>query len=355
MNPRRRRLLFPALLVVLLVVAAVVSWERDADAATSGEVRSGEVGSGGSRADARVVSTVRDERIAESSGLAVSQVHDDLAYTINDSGNADVVFALRVSTGQVVGTTTVQGTPWVDTEALTLHDGKLWIGDVGDNLGGRDDAALYAIDEPGPGTGTAASTRYPVSYPDGPQDVESLALDAEGRFLLVTKDLLAGQLLRLPARLSTTGTNVAEPVGDPTLLMATDASTSPDGRHVVVRNYIAAAVLDATDLTTVRSETLPEQRQGETIAFERSGTSYLIGSEGSPWALQRIGFSPEQGGTTAPSATPAPTAPAPTDRTAPQDGPGEVGRPWFAVVVGGVAVLLLAGVGAWTARSRDDD
>jgi hypothetical protein len=343
MNPRRRRLLFPALLVVLLVVAAVVSWERKADATSAEE----------EQANARVVSTVRDGRIAESSGLAVSQVHDDLAYTINDSGNADVVFAIRVSTGEVVGTTTVQGTPWLDTEALALHDGKLWIGDVGDNLGRRDDAALYAIDEPGPENGTARSTRYPVAYEDGPQDVESLAVDAEGRFLLVTKDLLAGQVLRLPARLSTEQPNVPEPVGDPTLLMATDASTSPDGRFVVVRNYISAAVLDAADLSTLRTEALPQQRQGETVAFEPSGGSYLIGTEGSPWALQRVGFLARTAGAAAPSATPTPSATTPSPAAG--STPGEIGRPWFAVVVGGVGVLLLAGLGAWTARSRDDD
>lgn len=348
MNPRRRRLLFPALLVVLLVVAAIVSWERDAGATTSDA----------GRADTGVVSTVRDARIAESSGLVVSQVHDDLAYTINDSGNADVVFALRISTGEVVGTTTVLGTPWVDTEALTLHEGRLWIGDVGDNLGQRDDAALYAIDEPGPGTGTARSTRYPVAYPDGPHDVESFAVDADGRFLLITKELLAGQVLRLPARLSSDRTNLAAPVGDPTLLMATDASTSPDGRYVVVRNYVAAAVLDAADLTTVRSQTLPAQRQGETIAFEPSGRSYLIGSEGSPWDLRRIAFPTKGSDEDTSSATPAPTTQAPTapGRTASAErAPGELGRPWFAVVVGGVAVLLLAGVGAWTVRRRDDD
>lgn len=343
MNPRRRRLLFPALLVVLLAVAAIVSWTRDADAAVRVDGEDAPV-------DSRVVSTVADPRIAESSGLAVSTVHDDLAYTINDSGNADVVFAVRVSTGEVVGTTTVTGTAWRDTEALMLHDGRLWIADVGDNLAQRRDVALYAIDEPGPGTGTAESTRYPVEYTDGPADVESLAVDADGRFLLVTKELLAGRVLRLPTDLSTDRANVPEPAGDPTLLMATDATTSPDGRFVVVRNYIAAAVLDATDLSLVRSEALPDQPQGETVAFEPSGGSYLIGSEGSPWELVRIGFAADAAGEEAPTATPAPTA---SPSAVPAEPPGELGRPWFVVVSGAIAVLLLALVGVWITRSEE--
>lgn len=342
MNPRRRRLLFPALLVLLIVVAAVVSFERDAQ----GAVRTDEP------VVSRVVSTVTDPRIAESSGLAVSSVHRDLAYTVNDSGNRDVVYAVRISTGEVVGTTTVEGTPWRDTEALTLQDGRLWVADVGDNLSQRRDAALYAIDEPGPDDGTARSTRYPVGYTDGPMDVESLATDADGRFVLVTKDLLEGRLLRLPAELSTEETNVPEPVGDPTLLMATDAATSPDGRYLVVRNYIAAAVLDARDLSLVRTEELPEQQQGETIAFEPSGDSYLVGSEGSPWELVRVGFSGAGAGAAPPSATPEPTPS--TGDAGSTSRPSEIGRPWFAVVVGGVAVLALAVFSIWMTRSDDD-
>ncbi len=342
MNPRRRRLLFPALLVLLIVVAAVVSFERDAEGAVLAD----------QPVASRVVSTVTDPRIAESSGLAVSAVHRDLAYTVNDSGNDDVVYAIRVSTGEVVGTTTVEGTPWRDTEALALRDGKLWIADLGDNLGQRRDAALYAIDEPGPDDGTARSTRYPVGYTDGPQDVESLATDADGRFLLVSKDLLEGRLLRLPADLSTDETNVPEPVGDPTLLMATDAATSPDGRYVVVRNYIAAAVLDARTLRLVRTEELPDQPQGETLAFEPSGDSYLIGSEGSPWELVRVGFSATEAGQAAPTTTPEPTTSASAGDGSTR--PTEVGRPWFAVVVGGVAVLALAVFSIWMTRTDDD-
>lgn len=339
MNPRQRRLLIPGLLVVLLVVVAVVSLVRQAEGATL------DPDADGPPVDAEVVSTVTDPRIAESSGLAVSATHADLAYTVNDSGNDDVVYAVRISTGEVVGTTTVSGTPWRDTEAMALVDGTLWIADIGDNRGVRDDVALYAIDEPGPGEHAATSTRYPISYPDGrAHDAESLAVDAEGRFLVVTKELLSGTIVRLPAPLREGEDNRGEEVGEPTLLMATDAATSPDGRHVVVRNYIAAAVLDAADLSLVRTETLPEQPQGETLAFEPSGDSYLIGSEGSPWDLQRVGFAADEAGAAAPTATPSPTAPAP-HRTAP-----EVGRPWFAVLGGAVGVVILTAVSAWIVR-----
>lgn len=346
MNPRRRRLLFPALLVVLLVVAAVVSFTRDAEGAEPDPTEGG-----GDPVASEVVSTVDDPRITESSGLAVSAEHDDLAYTINDSGNADVVYALRISTGEVVGTTSVEGTPWTDTEALTLHDGKLWVADIGDNQAVRDDIALYAFDEPGPGDHTTTATRYPLAYTDGPHDAESLAVDADGRFVIATKELLSGEVRRLPATLTTDEPNVVEDSGQPTLLLATDASTSPDGAHLLVRNYIEVAVLDAATLRTERTMTLPDQPQGETVAFESGGTSFLIGSEGGPWDLQRIGFAAE-GETAVPTATPTPTATA---------GPLASGEPvggnhrwWLTVGVSGLAVALLAGVSAWSVRRQDD-
>ena len=120
MTPRFRRLLIPGLLVALLVVVLVAAISGRADGAEPGQP-----------VDSTVVSRIDDVRITESSGLAVSTKHEDLAYTINDSGSAATVFAIRVSTGDVVGTTTVRHPTfnWLDTEALALRDGTLWVAD----------------------------------------------------------------------------------------------------------------------------------------------------------------------------------------------------------------------------------
>ena len=111
--------------MALLVVVLVAAITGRADGAEPGQP-----------VDSTVVSRIDDVRIKESSGLAVSTKHQDLAYTINDSGNAATVFAIRISTGDVVGTTTVRDPNWnwLDTEALALRDGTLWVADTGDNL-----------------------------------------------------------------------------------------------------------------------------------------------------------------------------------------------------------------------------
>ena len=333
MNPRHRRLLIPGLLVVLVVVVVVASIARRADA----------VELAGRTAPSKVVSTISDPRITESSGLAVSTRDADLAYTINDSGHGPEVFAIRISTGDVVGVTTVTGVTWRDTEAMAIDgDGRLWVADTGDNDGVRRDVALYAFDEPGEGDHSTTATRYPVEYTDGSQDVESLAIDpTTGRKVLVSKGLLDGQVLTLPKRLSQTEPNVPKDTGAASLLLATDASWSPDGRWLVVRNYLQAATLDTTTWKTVSTVTLPDQEQGETLAFEPGGTSYLVGSEGKDSELLRIGFS------AADEAAPVPTATA-TPSAAPEVEESSVLRPSAAEVVlgGGIAVAVLVLLGA---------
>ena len=332
MNPRHRRLLIPGLLVALVVVVVVASLTREARAAQD-------------PSGATTVSRIDDPRVSESSGLAVSAVHEDLAYSVDDSGSEAVVDAVRVSTGEVVGQTVVEGAEWVDVEALALADGTLWVADVGDNEARRDDAALYALDEPGPGDGSAEATRYPVGYADGPQDVESFAVvPTDGRMLLVSKELLAGRVLELPRMLSEDDVNVARDTGTSTLLLATDASASPDGRSLLVRNYTTVEVLDAASGESVRTEALPQQPQGETVAFEPSGESFLVGSEGATSTLFRLGFEADVAGTPAPTATPQASA-----RPVPPE-PG-VGRPWLTQAVGVLAVVALALVSAWMSRS----
>jgi len=332
MNPRHRRLLIPGLLLALLVVVLVASLADRADAVES-----------------QTVSSMDDPRITESSGLVVSASHADLAYTINDSGNDPIVFAVRISTGEVVGTTTVAGGALVDTEALALDtDGVLWIADTGDNLEQRDDVALYTIDEPGEGDHSVTATRYPLSYPDGPRDVEALAIDpATGSRYLLTKGFLGGTVLRLPERLSTSSPNVPVDLDVELPLMVTDATVTPDGAFALVRTYIAVHVVDLSDWTVDRSIAVRMQPQGETIAMEPSGESFLVGSEGQGSELVRMGFDPSGAQSAVPTATPSPAGDLVADEAAGSE------RTWW--VVGAAGLLALALVVVLLARRRDAD
>ena len=333
MNPRFRRLLIPGLLVVLLAVVLVASILDRSDGAEPGDP-----------VDSTVVAQIDDPRITESSGLAVSTEHDDLAYTVNDSGNAPTVYAIRISTGKVVGTTSIRGATWLDTEAMALRDGTLWVADTGDNGRRRTNAALYTLDEPGPGDHTVTPRRFPVAYQDSPQNVEAIAVPPDsGPILLLSKVGAGGLVYRLPATLRENAANVATPTRRATPAFTTDATYTADGKQVLVRNYPIAQVRDAATWRLIRTDVLPDQPLGETIALEPSGRSYLIGSEGQSSELLRIAFR-----TDAASPSPVPTPPdvSPSTEEA-------VGSQVPLGVIGAVAsVVALVGIGIVVARRR---
>jgi hypothetical protein len=336
MNPRYRRLLIPGLLVTLVVVALLGSLRERAQGAESGPVE---------------VSRITDPRITESSGLALSRSTEDLAYTINDSGNEPVVYAIRVSTGEVEGTTRIRGGTLVDTEALALDgEGTLWIADVGDNDGVRDDIALYALPEPGTGDSTVTATRYPIGLDYGAVDVETLLINPQtgGKFL-VSKEPFGGQLFALPDELEPDRENVADAMDDyGAPLLVTDGAFTPDGEHVVLRTYVALHVYRAAPWSLLRAQDLPAQKQGETLAVEASGRSLLVGSEGKDSALLRLGFAVDDEQEPAPTATPEPSTSPPAE---PDDGqPGTNGFAGLPFVVAAGAVALLCAVAAWLAR-----
>ena len=324
MNPRHRRLLIPGLLIALLVVVLVSSLARRADGAEAGP---------------DVVSHLSDARITESSGLAVSVKHDDLAYTINDSGNAPIIFAIKISTGAVVGTTTITGSTPVDTEALAIDgDGERWVADTGDNQEQRTDIALYALPEPGPGDHSVAATRYPLTYPSGPADVEALLINPRtGAKGVVTKGLFAGELLALPKKLAADQPNEAKVTGHDMPAMVTDGVMSADGRFALLRTYSDVHLYDAKTWKQIRSHETPPQPQGESIAIERSQKSFLIGSEGANSALIRIALTLPKA---KPAATPAPSktpkAAGTTSKSKDDDG-GFAGSIWV-WAIGGVAL-----------------
>jgi hypothetical protein len=67
---------------------------------------------------AHVVFTIGSPLITESSSLAMSTIDPTLVYTTNDSGDDGTVYSLDVSTGHVVGQTTLSGVDPLDVEAI---------------------------------------------------------------------------------------------------------------------------------------------------------------------------------------------------------------------------------------------
>lgn len=258
MNPRHRRMLIPGLLIALLVIVAVASLTGRADAS-----------------EPAPVSTMGDPRITESSGLAVSSAHEDLAYTINDSGHDPLVFAVRISTGDTVGVTRLEGVDVVDSEALALHAGRLWVADTGDNTATRRDIALLAFDEPGPGDHVVRPDRHRVEL-EAPADVEALLIHPhDGSLYLVTKTIGTADVYR--ADRSTPSNFQRTDLAAPPVV--TDGAFAPDGSSIALVSYLGVHVLDPVSWEVRDSLPLPPLEQAESLAFVDPVT-VLVGSEG---------------------------------------------------------------------------
>lgn len=288
-----------------------------------------------------VVATITDQRLSESSGMVQSTADPELAYLVNDSGNAPVVYVVELATGDVVGTTRLAA-QLADSEALAIGaDERLYVADIGDNAGERRRVDLYALDQPGRGAVTVSPQRYPVRYADGPHDAEALVSDVvDGSFYIVTKELFGGGVYRL-GPLAADDVTVARRLDAAAPGLVTDADVARASGAVVLRTYTSAYLLAVPDWRLLGSVELPDQRQGETVAVIDGGPVVYVGTEGLPSPLLEVRV---------PQAAwreldPRPEAQPPPDPADPDDTPSadSLGRAEWALILGSGLLVALTG------------
>ncbi|GAA2622272.1 hypothetical protein GCM10009863_40420 [Streptomyces axinellae] len=247
--------------------------------------------------------TLRDSRITESSGLAASRTHKGVYWTHNDSDDGPYVYAVDGRTGKTVATVTLRGLNPRDVEAISVGpDGDVYVGDIGDNLGGKwPEVWIYRFHEPKRlGDVTVNPTRYTVRYADGPRDAESLMVHPKtGRVYIASKNgegkagLYAG-----PERLTAQGVNTFSRVAK-IGLQATDGAFSPDGKRLVLRAYFGATAYRwegkgvSGGIEKIGTVPVPIQRQGESVTFAPDGGTLMYGSEGARSEVEPVRLSGE--------------------------------------------------------------
>ncbi|NEA54572.1 hypothetical protein G3I60_10505 [Streptomyces sp. SID13666] len=231
-----------------------------------------------------VAFTISDPRITESSGLAASHLHKGVYWTHNDSDDGPYVYAVDSATGRTVARVTMRGIDPRDVEAISIGpDGDIYVGDIGDNLGGTwPHVWIYRFAEPKQlGNTTVDVIRYTVQYEGGPRNAEALMVHPKtGRVYIASKNEDGGALYAGPKKLSPKGVNVFRKIAE--VPWVTDGSFSPDGTRLVLRGYFWATAWrwsgDAP--TKIGSLDVPMQRQGESVAFTPDGRALMYGSEG---------------------------------------------------------------------------
>jgi hypothetical protein len=259
-----------------------------------------------------------DRAVNESSGLAVSGRDPGLLWTHNDSGGGPQLFALDML-GHVQGSIRLKSAfnvDWEDMAAFT-EKGVPWLllADIGDNWGIRPVVDLYLIEEPQLPFGRAVDLQRHIRlrYPDGPRDVEAVAVDTAASVIyLLSKRDAVPQLYRLPLHPDVPLLVVAEALGairlphvnvdqvDRPMAHSDNYITSmdiaPDGLSMVLLNYTRAFLyrrLPGEDWPQALRQKptmmmLPIFRQIEAVSFAADGASIWISSEGTPAPLARL-------------------------------------------------------------------
>ncbi|MFI5280302.1 MAG: hypothetical protein ACHQU1_07395 [Gemmatimonadales bacterium] len=243
-------------------------------------------------------------RLDESSGVAPSR-RAGVYWTQNDSGDGPFLYATD-SAGNDLGRIHIDGATNVDWEDIakgpcpSRQGTCIYIGDIGDNSANRNSVIVYVVPEPDPPTGPADTMRHVqaidsirLRYPDHAHDAEGLAVTADGRLLVVTKDLTARARLfstsvsghgSAPVTLSVVCT-LQIAVNPLRGRLVTGIAISPDQRWLVARTYISihAFALDSSCAPLVRETgvTIPViESQGEGVSFDGEGRIVMTSERG---------------------------------------------------------------------------
>ncbi|MFE6128801.1 WD40 repeat domain-containing protein [Streptomyces sp. NPDC056437] len=250
--------------------------------------------------------TIKDPRVTESSGLAASRAHPGVYWTHNDQDEPRV-FAVDARTGKTVATITLRGvgTPR-DMEAISVGpDGKVYVGDIGDNLNGSwDHVWIYTFPEPKALRDmTVNATQYTVTYADGARNAEALMVHPKtGRVYIASKNEDGGGLYEGPAQLARSGTNTFRRIAE--VPWVTDGAFSPDGKELVLRSYFSARGYEWTNgrLGADHRVKAPIQGQAESVTYTTDGKALMFGTEGEQSEVERVPLGKDEAsGGTSPS------------------------------------------------------
>jgi hypothetical protein len=269
------------------------------------------------------LTTLDDDAVKESSGVAASALDSNVYWTHNDSGDGPFLYAFDRG-GRKKGVWKVTGASAIDWEDIAIGPGPtagksyIYIGDTGDNRLRRRSIVIYRIAEPAIDTADASSSKSkPVptepagamrfQYPDGPHDCEALLVHpTNGTIYLVTKahgDDTTTEVFRVPK--STSGRYTLERVGEvnlPSLFgvslatAVTGGDISPDGRRVILCGYLQGyefLVPNGSNFDAVWKQSpnlvdLGPRSQGEAVCYRRDGKAVIATSEGRPAAVFEI-------------------------------------------------------------------
>jgi hypothetical protein len=257
--------------------------------------------------------------LTEMSGLASSNLRENLFWAHNDSGDRGRLFSFDEK-GHTVTQLLIDGSSafdWEDMSSFKDSNGAyLLIGDIGDNMMLRPFADVYLLSEPENVNKSIVRSNilrhYSLVYEDGPHDAEALAVDAAERLVyILTKrdshprlyrfslDAIAAKTIPLTymgevRSIPSVEKHIAQRQGGISGGSPTAMEFSPNGDIALIvtsRNTYyfkrekAESWLEALNKNAF-AITKNGMRQTEAATFTLDGEKVLIGSEGRPAILE---------------------------------------------------------------------
>lgn len=228
----------------------------------------------------------------ELSGLVVSRTYPDIIWAHNDSGDEANVFALSISTGELVSIVRlldVHAYDWEDIAMGPCEEGWcLYVGDIGDNLARRKNIQIHRLPEPDPYAGIWQRVEVETmtaTYSTGPIDAESLFVVEDDVYIL-SKGNGVSNLYGAPfeAREDAVFPRRAiieweQRIARGGAFMATGADYATNPPRLIVRGYFAMLEFvgeEGEDIETLlqrRARRVPEggDLQGEAVGYGPNG------------------------------------------------------------------------------------
>ncbi|MEP6929571.1 MAG: hypothetical protein ABI850_06150 [Flavobacterium sp.] len=240
------------------------------------------------------------KKLKEVSGITYFP-ETNLIYTLEDSGNANKIYALNAD-GKLNKAITISNAVNVDWEDITKdQEGNIYIGDFGNNDNERKDLCIYKVSKNEMDKENAVSEyKVSFSYPEQtefPPKKKELFFDVEGffehgnYFYLFTKNRSKGfdgtafiyKILNAPGIQKATKIGEFKTCDNYNHCVLTSATISPDGKKVVLLSHDKIVLFEGYkgDLFHTGSQTeikLNHFSQKEAIVFKDNKT-LLIADE----------------------------------------------------------------------------
>ncbi len=257
------------------------------------------------------VTTLKDVRIDEASGIVASRRHPGHYYLHNDSGDEPRVFLIDRQ-GETRATIRLKGVRAVDCEDIAVAPGRddgtfdVCLADIGDNNARHANVRIYrfpevALPERAGETLVVEPLVYRLRYAEGPVNAEAFAVHpqtGDGYIFTKSYDGRGSAVYKLPAPWDAARETVLRKVGElnlpPALVpmrVVTGADIRSDGQRLAIRCYGTgwewrmapdAAHTDFDQLFSASPVqlTMPPERQGEALCYSADGAALLTGGEG---------------------------------------------------------------------------